>query len=137
MTVALAITMLTGCGAAATNATQTAGVAAQALAKVDPFAALHNLQVKDMGPGGPGGWYNETDRHLEARTVHKSKIWVFLNNKSSEVTVLHNTQTVTNKKKLTTLANAMRTASKNLSVEERQYVAMLASRLDGSITSVR
>jgi hypothetical protein len=44
---------------------------------------------------------------------------------------------VTNKKKLTTLANAMRTASKNLSVEERQYVAMLASRLDGSITSVR
>ena len=132
MIVALSITLLAGCGTTVAPPTQAQAFAAQALAKADPFAKLHNLQVKD---GGPSYAYPETKRHVAAKTAKNGVIWV--NDNGETVKVLHNTQTVTNEKKLLTVATAMREAAAGLPIEDRKYVIMLASRVARSIPGVR
>lgn len=132
MTVALTLTMLAGCGTALNRPTQAAPPTARALAAADPFAALHDLAVKD---GGPSDWYTKTKRHVAAKTSKNGSVWVLDN--GDKVEVLHNTQTVTNAKKLATIANSMRDAAKDLESEDQKYVFMLASRVEWSIPGVR
>lgn len=129
----LVLAVLTGCGTAPATRAPLAPAAMSALAKADPFAKLLKLTVND---GAPSDGYKKAKRHLAAQTAKKGQLWIL--DMGDSVAVLHNTQTVTDAKKLATLANALRTAALELENDkDKNYVFVIAQRIEWSIPGVR
>jgi hypothetical protein len=115
---------LTACGAAPT-ALKAPASAASAMAAT-PFAELKDVKVVE---GAPSDWWEKTTRrHVSARTLKNGTVWVLDSTKGVEV--LHNTQTVTNAKKLEQVATALEKAAAaaadtKQATQLREFVALL------------
>lgn len=121
--------LVAGCGATAGPAALKAPTGMQAAA-ANPWLGLDELEVK---AGGPSDWYTRTQRHLSAKTAKNGRLWVLDN--PTGVEVLHNTQEVTNAKKLAQIATAIEEAAENefqdpeLQQEAREFAAMIREAL--------
>lgn len=122
--------LLAGCGTAPVGpAVLKASAQAQAAA-ANPFMGLDELSIKK---GGPSDWYTRTHRHLSALTPKKGRLWVLDN--PTGVEVLHNTQEITNPKKLAQIADAIEDAAANefqdpdFQKEARAFAAMIRESL--------
>lgn len=104
--------LLTACGVQPTapvhrNARAIAAAEALAAAKANPWMGLKTLKAVD---GAPSDGYPRTRRHLDALTPSNGRLWVL--DLPSGFEVLHNTQQVTNAKKLAQIADALEAAAK-------------------------
>lgn len=122
--------LLAGCGTTVVGpAALKAPSQAQAMA-ANPFMGLDELEVKK---GGPSDWYTRTQRHLSALTPKNGRLWVLDN--PTGVEVLHNTQEITNPKKLAQIADAIDEAAENefqdpdLREEAHEFAAMIRESL--------
>lgn len=122
--------LLAGCGMApgmtGSSLTGPSGQAEAAASNL--FAGLKDVKVVQ---GAPSDWYVNTVRYVDAKTAKNGRIWI-LDDRRDGVRVLHNTQDVTNAKKLAQLvaelesqASAAQTRTPALAVELREFIALL------------
>jgi ribosomal protein S12 methylthiotransferase accessory factor YcaO len=127
LTLALAFAALaSGCGVAPNaHVAAPAGITAAA---TNTWLGLKEMTVRQ---GGPGDFFPKCRRHLDAKTPKNGRIWVLDDPKG--VMVLHNTQEVTNAKKLAQIADAIDAAAEQaepeLAKQAREFSALIRASL--------
>lgn len=123
--------LVAGCGVAPLGtATRVAPTALEAAA-ANPWLGLKDVNVR---AGGPSDWYKRTLRHLDAKTPKNGRLWVL--DDPDGLRVLHNTQDVTNPKKLAQLLAAIEAAAEDQAAKDpaqaaqiREFAALLSQQL--------
>lgn len=122
--------LLAGCGMApGMSGSSLTGSSSQAEAAASNlFAGLKDAKVVQ---GAPSDWYVNTVRYVDAKTTKNGRIWI-LDDRRDGVRVLHNTQNVTNPKKLAQLvteleaqAASAQTRNPAFAAELREFIALL------------
>lgn len=121
----LSVLLLAGCGYdPAAFSAQSARVEAEA---TNLFADLKDVRVVQ---GAPSDGYLRTRRHVDAKTSKNGRVWIL--DQPDGVRVLHNTQDVTNARKLSQLvvelekqALALQVKNPGQSKELLEFVALL------------
>lgn len=125
----VALSLLSGCGAPTSVPTAPSSSAVVA----DATALFTNLKDVRVLQGAPSDWYVHTRRYVSAKTAKNGKVWI-LDDARNGLQVLHNTQQVTNARKLAELVTELEAQAKaaeardpQLAKDLREFATMLAA----------